>query len=204
MFDSRMFEVLMNYQRSVSESPLLNKQRQQSGTQEVSFQNLFMNQLGINQQSTTPSNSLMLDQSQLGPVANTQMNPINFNSTVSKSDYDEIIDTVAEKYNLDADLIREVIQTESNFNPQAVSHAGAQGLMQLMPATAESLGVRNAFDPEENIEGGARYLSDMLNRYDGDLEKALAAYNAGPGNVDYYGGVPPFEETQNYVRRILG
>ncbi|MET3682722.1 hypothetical protein ABID56_000812 [Alkalibacillus flavidus] len=125
-------------------------------------------------------------------------------SEIGSSQFDDIIQSVADKFNLDQDLIKSVINAESSFNPSAVSDAGAQGLMQLMPQTAEALGVTNPFDAQQNIEGGARYLRDMLNRYDGNLENALAAYNAGPGNVDYYGGVPPFAETQNYVNKILG
>ncbi|NIK11339.1 lytic transglycosylase domain-containing protein [Alkalibacillus almallahensis] len=125
-------------------------------------------------------------------------------SDVEPSQFDDMIQNVAERFNLDQDLLKSVINAESNFNPEAISNAGAQGLMQLMPQTAEALGVTNPFDPQQNIEGGARYLRDMLNRYDGNLENALAAYNAGPGNVDQYGGVPPFAETQNYVSKILG
>ncbi|WP_411954154.1 lytic transglycosylase domain-containing protein [Alkalibacillus sp. S2W] len=125
-------------------------------------------------------------------------------SDVEPSQFDDMIQSVAERFNLNQDLLKSVINAESNFNPEAISDAGAQGLMQLMPQTAEALGVTNPFDPQQNIEGGARYLRDMLNRYDGNLENALAAYNAGPGNVDQYGGVPPFAETQNYVSKILG
>lgn len=197
LIDSRMLEVLMNYRRSVQNTPLLNDNQKQelSG---ASFETLFMDQLGLNNNLATHFAS---GESEQGVQSSMQVAPDLNNDD---SSFNDIIEDVASRYNIDTDLIRSVIQVESGFNPQAVSHAGAQGLMQLMPATAESLGVQNVFDPAQNIEGGARYLRDMLDRYNGDSELALAAYNAGPGNVDYYGGVPPFEETQNYVKRILG
>jgi len=114
-----------------------------------------------------------------------------------------IIEKAADTYKLPIKLIEEVIRKESNFNVRAVSHAGASGLMQLMPSTAKSLGVKNIFDPFENVMAGSKYLRNMLDKYNGNLELALAAYNAGPGNVDKYQGIPPFEETRKYVRSIL-
>lgn len=117
--------------------------------------------------------------------------------------YDDTINAAAAKWGVDPALVKAVIRAESGFRSGAVSPAGAQGLMQLMPGTAAGLGVTDPMDPEQNIMGGTRYLKGQLERFGGDVEKALAAYNAGPGNVMKYGGVPPFRETQNYVRKVL-
>lgn len=115
----------------------------------------------------------------------------------------ELIEKYAKMNNLDPDLIRALIKVESNFNPMAISRAGAKGLMQLMPETANKLGVDNIFDPEENIAGGTRYLRQMLDQFGNDLPMALAAYNAGPNRVEKSGGIPKISETQNYIKKVL-
>ncbi len=119
------------------------------------------------------------------------------------SDIDEIVETFSSKYNIDGDFIKAIIKQESGFNPNATSKKGAMGLMQLMPATAKSLGVINAYNPWENVEGGVKYLRGLLDRFNNDEKLALAAYNAGPNAVKKYGGIPPYKETQNYVNSIM-
>lgn len=121
---------------------------------------------------------------------------------VAAQSVDELVRRAAARYGVDVDLIHAVIRAESDYDPHCLSSAGAIGLMQLMPATARSLGLTDAWDPAQNIDGGTKYLRQQLERF-GDLRLALAAYNAGPGAVLRYGGVPPYPETRNYVQRVL-
>lgn len=122
---------------------------------------------------------------------------------VSKDEINGLIDVYAQKNNLDADFVRAVVKQESGFNEKATSRCGAQGLMQLMPGTAKGLGVINPYDAEDNIKGGTKMLSNLLKTYGGNKELTLAAYNAGGGAVKKYGGIPPYGETQRYVKNVL-
>jgi soluble lytic murein transglycosylase-like protein len=146
--------------------------------------------------SASPTASLAIAPQRIATTANVvaPAKPQNLN---------DVINTISDRHHLDPDLISSVIHAESGFNPRAVSPKGARGLMQLMPQTASKLGVSNSFDPGANVEGGTRYLSELLQRYNFDLIKALAAYNAGPGRVEQYRGVPPYYETRAYVAKIV-
>lgn len=124
-------------------------------------------------------------------------------AAASGTQYQQMIGAAAAKYGLDPALLSGLIKQESGFDPNARSAAGAEGLTQLMPGTAAALGVSNPFDPAQSIDGGARYLREQLDSFGGDVSKALAAYNAGAGAVQQYGGVPPYPETQNYVQQVL-
>lgn len=150
-----------------------------------------------------PLSTAQLPASYPEKVASEQQSPPAAQPTDINRKIELTAQKAATKYNLPIGLIRSVIRAESNFRPDAVSPAGAQGLMQLMPATAEELGVENPFNIEENVDGGARYLRQMLDMFDNDIEKALAAYNAGPGTVAKFNGNVPYRETQNYVQKVL-
>jgi soluble lytic murein transglycosylase-like protein len=124
--------------------------------------------------------------------------------STQSSSYDSLIEQAAQRYGVEPALLHGLIEQESGFDPNAQSSAGAAGLTQLMPGTASSMGVANPLDPTESIEGGARYLSQLMTQFGGNTADALAAYNAGPGAVQQYGGVPPYSETQSYVAKVLG
>jgi soluble lytic murein transglycosylase-like protein len=124
-------------------------------------------------------------------------------ATPAPADLDAMIKQAASDNLVDPNLVRAVVKNESGFNPKAESPVGAKGLMQLMDGTAAGLGVSNSFDPQQNVEGGSKYLHGLLGEFHGDMRKAIAAYNAGPGAVEKYGGVPPYAETQAYVNNVL-
>ena len=134
-----------------------------------------------------------------------EANAVQANTTqpASKAQVLNVISQISKKHGVDEKLVQALIKQESGFNPKAKSKAGAMGLMQLMPSTAKNLGVQDPYNMVQNVEGGVKYLKSMLNKYNGNVILALAAYNAGPNAVDKYSGVPPYKETQNYVRNIL-
>ena len=162
---------------------------------------LLMGAMVLGAQAKTKASSSKYSRDSL-PVAEVTVTIDQFAALPAYLAYDDIIDAAALEHEINPDLIHAVIETESHFNAMAVSPVGAQGLMQLMPALQKEMGVEDPFDPHENIMAGAKYLKQLLNSHKGKVDLALASYNAGPGNVAKYKGVPPFRETRNYVKKI--
>lgn len=152
-----------------------------------------------NNQNTISTNTAVSDTS----TVSTGQTAASSASSYTSSELDSIFEDAANTYGVSSIILKSIAKAESGFNPSAVSSAGAVGIMQLMPSTAAALGVSNSYDARENIMGGAKYISQLLSNYQGNISLALAAYNAGNANVDKYGGIPPFTETQNYVKKVL-
>ena len=174
-----------------------------SNTTAANFGSLLINNTSFDNNSRIYNNN---------PVTNISMQQLmqgydadidDTTTTPNKAQILGIINQISQKYGVDEKLVQAVINQESRFKVDAKSKVGAMGLMQLMPSTAKALGVKDPYNPVQNVEGGVKYLKSMLNKYNGNIILALAAYNAGPGAVDKYSGVPPYEETQNYVKNIL-
>ena len=154
-------------------------------------------------QSAAVNNTVAYSGSSAGISSDTNTYNAAASGLSCSAQLDAIFNEAASKYGVDAKFLKAIAKCESDFSTECTSHSGAMGIMQLMPQTAASLGVTNAYDPYQNIMGGARYISEKLTQYNGDKSLALAAYNAGSGNVAKYGGIPPFKETQNYVAKVM-
>ncbi len=168
------------------------------GTIENQYQGLMSN---CANNTTTADFQNILDSTYNKQYGNT--NVPNTNPSVSTENIDNLIEKYSESSNLDPNFVKAVVKQESGYNANATSHCGAMGLMQLMPATAQELGVTNAYDAEQNISGGTKYLEGLMEKFAGNEELALAAYNAGPNAVAKYDGIPPYKETQNYVKNVM-
>jgi soluble lytic murein transglycosylase-like protein len=160
---------------------------------------VFTNPISPAQASTAATPRVVPASATTQPAALVTATPVK---PATPIELDALVQETSEKHHVDPNLVRAVISAESNWNASAVSRKGALGLMQLVPGTAQRLGVGNAFDPAQNVDGGVRYLGMLLERYNGDINKALAAYNAGPGIVDRFGGVPNFPETRSYIQKV--
>ena len=157
----------------------------------------------LNMQNSLPEAENPKTENEFQKILDKKIEHVKTGKKVPREEINNLIEEYASKNNLDKDFVKSVVRHESGFNVEATSRCGAMGLMQLMPSTAEGLGVTNAYDAEQNIAGGTKYLKGLMDRFDNNKELALAAYNAGPNAVKKYGGIPPYKETQNYVKNIM-
>jgi soluble lytic murein transglycosylase-like protein len=174
-----------------------------SGASGLAVNSALAKELGVDLVSTSDTSTCSVNDTSSGSSSSVSGTSSASSDLVTTEELNSYFAEASATYGVDEKLLKAVAKAESNFNPSAVSSAGAIGIMQLMPSTAAGLGVSDSFDARENILGGAKYLSQLLNKYNGDTSLALAAYNAGSARVDEYGGIPPFTETQNYVKKVL-
>jgi soluble lytic murein transglycosylase-like protein len=174
-----------------------------SGASGLAVNSALAKELGVDLVSTSDTSTCSVNDTSSGSSSSVSGTSSASSDLVTTEELNSYFAEASATYGVDEKLLKAVAKAESNFNPSAVSSAGAIGIMQLMPSTAAGLGVSDSFDARENILGGAKYLSQLLNKYNGDTSLALAAYNAGSSRVDEYGGIPPFTETQNYVKKVL-
>lgn len=198
--DAKMAEAAVAIDRLIAQS--------NGGSVDMSLVQRFFDQNGINielcRNTVSPSDAVNNTAAYSGsPAINSGSVKLEASGLSCSADLDAIFNEAASKYGVDAKFLKAIAKCESDFSTECTSRSGAMGIMQLMPQTAASLGVTNAYDPYQNIMGGARYISEKLTQYNGDKSLALAAYNAGSGNVAKYGGIPPFKETQNYVAKVM-
>ena len=202
--DAKMAEAAVAIDRLIAQS--------NGGSVDISLVQRFFDQNGINielcRNTVSPSAAVNNTAAYSGSPAgasgiSSSSVKLEASGLSCSADLDAIFNEAASKYGVDAKFLKAIAKCESDFSTECTSRSGAMGIMQLMPQTAASLGVTNAYDPYQNIMGGARYISEKLTQYNGDKSLALAAYNAGSGNVAKYGGIPPFKETQNYVAKVM-
>jgi soluble lytic murein transglycosylase-like protein len=176
---------------------------QSNNSEALLFATLFQVALGQGATASQGLTSQVTDSPTTAPANNDKLVSAPQVSRGNGGSLDKVIDSTAQKYGVDPALIQQIVKAESDFDSNATSQAGAMGLMQLMPSTAASYGVQNAYDATQNLDGGTHFLKDLLDRFQGNVPLTLAAYNAGPGAVDKYQGVPPYKETQAYVQKIM-